>query len=60
MSEERITDAVERIERALARIEMQAGVASENRAAAARHAALKERVAGSLSQLDFLIEELEK
>ena len=60
MSEERITDAIERIERALARIEKQAGTIHASRDAATRHAALKERVAGSLSQLDFLIEELEK
>ena len=60
MSEQRISDAIDRIERALARIEAQAANPRGDGEAAAKHEALKTRVAASLSQLDELIESLEK
>ena len=44
----------------LARIEAQAGQPRSNGEAAARHEALKSRVAASLTQLDQLIESLEQ
>ena len=60
MSEQRISGAIDRIERALARIEAQAGKTGGEGEIAARHQALKARVSASLSQLDDLIESLEK
>ena len=60
MSEQRISVAIDRIERALARIEAQAANPRADDDAAARHDALKSRVAASLTQLDDLIESLEK
>ncbi|MBX7527155.1 hypothetical protein [Qipengyuania vesicularis] len=60
MSEQRIFGAIDRIERALARIEAQAANPRGDGEAAAKHEALKTRVAASLSQLDELIESLEK
>ena len=60
MSEQRISGAVDRIERALARIEAQAASPRGDSAAEARHQALKAHVAASLSELDMLIESLEK
>ena len=60
MSEQRISVAIDRIERALARIEAQAANPRADGDAAARHEALKSRVAASLTQLDDLIESLEK
>ena len=68
MSSERIKIAMDRIDRALARIETQAALASHapgtgtsgNAALAARHEALRERVEASLSELDALIEGLER
>ncbi|EDL48014.1 hypothetical protein [Erythrobacter sp. SD-21] len=60
MSEQRISGAVDRIERALARIEAQAAHPRGDTAASARHDALKARVAASLSELDTLIESLEQ
>ena len=60
MSEQRISGAIDRIERALARIEAQAANPRGDGEAAAKHEALKSRVAASLSQLDELIESLEK
>ena len=60
MSEQRISVAIDRIERALARIEAQAANPRADYDAAARHDALKSRVAASLTQLDDLIESLEK
>lgn len=60
MSEQRISGAIDRIERALARIEAQAANPRGDGEATAKHEALKSRVAASLSQLDELIESLEK
>ena len=60
MSEQRISGAIDRIERALARIEALAANPRGDGEAAAKHEALKTRVAASLSQLDELIESLEK
>ncbi|MBA4765610.1 hypothetical protein [Qipengyuania huizhouensis] len=60
MSEQRISGAIDRIERALARIEAQASQQGGDGEIAARHEALKARVSASLSQLDDLIESLEK
>ncbi|QZD89884.1 hypothetical protein K3148_00240 [Qipengyuania aurantiaca] len=59
MSAQRISTAVDRIERALARIEAQAATPRGNGEGAAKHEALKARVAASLSELDALIEGLE-
>ncbi|WP_370188590.1 hypothetical protein [Qipengyuania sp.] len=66
MSSERIQKAVDRIDRALARIETQAALASHggtageagNAALVARHEALRESVTASLAELDTLIEGL--
>lgn len=60
MSEQRISGAIDRIERALARIEAQAGKSGGEGEIADRHEALKARVSASLSQLDDLIESLQK
>lgn len=68
MSSERIKNAMDRIDRALARIETQAALASHppsdgiagNAALAARHEALREQVGSSLAELDALIEGLER
>ncbi len=60
MSAQRISVAIDRIERALARIETQAVNPRDDGETAAKHEALKSRVAASLSQLDELIESLEK
>ena len=60
MSAQRISVAVDRIERALARIEAQAGQPRGDGEAADRYEALKSRVAASLTELDELIESLEK
>ncbi|MBX7540336.1 hypothetical protein [Qipengyuania sphaerica] len=60
MSQQRISGAIDRIERALTRIEAQAGNPCGDGEAAAKHEALKSRVVASLSQLDMLIESLEK
>ena len=68
MSSERIKNAMDRIDRALARIETQAALASHapdagsagSAALAARHEALREKVEVSLTELDALIEGLER
>ena len=72
MSAERITQAMDRIDRALSRIETQAALsrhsgnaAPENDDAgdsdlAQRHEALRKQVRSSLAELDTLIESLEK
>tara|TARA_B100001179_G_scaffold90605_1_gene64210 strand:+ start:2088 stop:2270 length:183 start_codon:yes stop_codon:yes gene_type:complete len=60
MSEQRINGAIDRIERALIRIEVQAGRARGSQELAENHERLKSRVAASLAQLDGLIEGLEK
>ncbi|MBO6768207.1 MAG: hypothetical protein JJ901_07865 [Erythrobacter sp.] len=68
MSSERIQNAMDRIDRALARIETQAALASHTGAAGgpanaelvARHEALRERVSATVAELDSLIEGLEK
>ncbi len=76
MSAERIRNAMDRIERALARIETQAALASHSPAPApavsddgpsdgqtplaARHAALRARVGAGIAELDRLIEGLER
>ena len=60
MSEQRISGAIDRIERALARIEAQAAQPRGGGEDAARHEALRSRVTASLSQLDELIESLER
>lgn len=65
MTQDRIASAVSRIEQALARVETQAALASSGSAGqgdpefAARHEALRVRVADSLAELDTLIEGLE-
>ena len=60
MSAERIAIAVDRIERALSRIEAEASAPRAAHADDARHQALKAQVAASLAQLDALIEGLEQ
>ena len=60
MSAQRISTAIDRIERALTRIEMQADAPRGDAATQATHDALKSRVAASLSELDQLIESLER
>ncbi|MBX7493446.1 hypothetical protein K3163_09515 [Qipengyuania sp. 1NDW9] len=64
MSETRIHGALERIEKALSRIETQAtlprGGAGADGELAARHEALKSRVAANLGELDKLIGRLEQ
>ena len=72
MSAERITQAMERIDRALSRIETQAALARHSGNAAPenddaggselaqRYEALREQVESSLAELDTLIESLEK
>ncbi|MFT6473418.1 MAG: hypothetical protein ACJAUS_001117 [Qipengyuania sp.] len=66
MTSQRIQSAMDRIDRALARIETQAALASHSPAAGAptnaelvaRHEALRESVTTTISQLDALIEGL--
>ncbi len=68
MSSDRIKNAMDRIDRALARIETQAGLAahpsragqSANVELAERYESLREHVLTSISQLDDLIEGLER
>ena len=68
MSAERITEAMDRIDRALSRIETQAALSRHSTNAspnndselAERHEALREQVESSLAELDTLIESLEK
>jgi len=68
MTTERIGNALDRIDRALARIETQAALASHSTAAtdagdaelAERYETLRKRVSGSISQLDDLIEGLKR
>ena len=68
MSSARITAAMDRIDRALARIETQAALAGHGPASAAvgdsdlaaRHEALRDAVSGSLAELDTLIAGLER
>ena len=72
MSAERITQAMDRIDRALSRIETQAALARHSGKAspdnddagdsnlAKRHEALRQQVESSLAELDTLIESLEK
>ncbi|MCA0977824.1 hypothetical protein LCM19_05555 [Qipengyuania flava] len=60
MSEQRINGAIDRIERALIRIEVQASRARASEELSEHHEKLKSRVAASLAQLDGLIESLEK
>ncbi|MEX0341926.1 MAG: hypothetical protein AB3N06_05010 [Erythrobacter sp.] len=68
MSSERIQNAMDRIDRALARIETQAALATHASAAGsagnaelvARHEALRESVSSTVSELDALIAGLEK
>ncbi|GAB5351053.1 MAG: hypothetical protein CL575_04790 [Altererythrobacter sp.] len=59
MSEQRINGAIDRIERALIRIEVQTARARGSGDLTASHEKLKARVSASLSQLDGLIESLE-
>lgn len=66
MDEDRISHAVTRIERALARIETQAALSggsardgAANAALVARHESLRETVSASLAELDALIGRLE-
>ena len=59
MSEQRITAAIDRIERALARIESAAKMPRGDSELAARHEALRQRVSGSLEELDVLIKALD-
>ena len=66
MTSQRIQSAMDRIDRALARIETQAALASHspaldaptNAELVARHEALRESVTTTISQLDALIEGL--
>ncbi len=64
MSETRINNAVDRIEKALARIETQAALTrhtgGDDSALAVKHDALRNSVATSLAELDRLIGSLEK
>ena len=72
MSSERITQAMDRIDRALSRIETQAALSRHSGNAlpenddgddselAQRHEALCEQVESSLAELDTLIESLER
>ena len=68
MSAERITQAMDRIDRALSRIETQAALSRHSTNASPtndselveRHEALREQVESSLAELDMLIESLEK
>ena len=63
MSEARITTAIDRIEKALARIETQAALSRSPSASAAlaqKHEALREQVTASLAELDTLIAGLER
>ena len=72
MSAERITHAMDRIDRALSRIETQAALSRHSANAspdnddagdselAQRHEALRKKVESSLTELDTLIESLEK
>ena len=68
MSSDRIKNAMDRIDRALARIETKAALASHSTAAtdagdaelAERYETLRKRVSGSISQLDDLIEGLKR
>ena len=63
MSSERIQNAIDRIDRALARVETQAALAthagragaSNNAQLVARHEALREKVSSSIAELDALI-----
>ncbi|AXK42432.1 MULTISPECIES: hypothetical protein [Erythrobacter] len=67
MNSERIQNALDRIDRALARIETQAALKAHspvssgptNAELVARHEALRESVAASISELDGLIKGLE-
>lgn len=64
MSETRIHGALDRIEKALARLETQAALPRQTGGGdselAQRHEALKTRVAGNLAELDKLIGSLER
>jgi hypothetical protein len=74
MTSQRITNALDRIDRAMARIETQAALAShaapptglgdaadpDDSGLAARHEALRRSVTASLAELDRLIEGLER
>ncbi len=68
MSSDRIKNAMDRIDRALARIETQAALSSHSPATndadgaelAARHEALRSQVSTSIAELDALIEGLER
>ncbi|MXO50159.1 hypothetical protein GRI42_02440 [Erythrobacter gaetbuli] len=63
MSEARITTAIDRIEKALARIETQAALSRSPSASAAlvqKHETLREQVTASLAELDTLIAGLER
>ena len=68
MSSDRIKIAMDRIDRALARIETQAALASHSNDVgpardadlAARHAQLRDKVSASIAELDILIEGLER
>ena len=68
MSQERIANAMERIDRALGRIETQAalarhsvtGTSGDDADLAARHAALRTSVETSLAELDGLIESFDR
>ena len=68
MSSDRIQNALDRIDRALARIETQAALVTHaaptgdtpDAGLAARHEALRDSVSTSIAELDALIEGLEK
>ena len=63
MSEARILSAIDRIEKALARIETQAaltGSSGQSGDLAAKHDALRNQMTASLAELDTLIEEMER
>lgn len=63
MSEARILSAIDRIEKALARIETQAPLAGspgQSGDLAAKHDALRNQVSASLAELDTLIAEMER
>ena len=63
MSDVRINQAFDRIEKALARIETQAALSSHAKPSqdlARRHEALRQSVTASLAELDTLIEGMEQ
>ena len=59
MTDERITAAIDRIERALARIDAAAKAAPRDPTLPARHQALRQQVSASLAEIDGLIKAID-